>query len=108
VLAAGWTNGGGPTPAVPAAQITKIDFARNDGLMVFGAFGNPGTCLYADAIWIRKDHPNFKMIHTTLLAAQLSGKRIYTYIFTCESVLWYSTTLTFNLLSVDGSIALVD
>jgi hypothetical protein len=96
-----------------SALITKIELIRGDGMVLFGAFGNPSSfnaaCTSGDLIFVKKDHPDFKMIHTMATAAQLSGKRVYAYTHVCDYLTWYTgTTATYPRLTVDGVIAVLD
>lgn len=87
------------TSAVP----TGIDIDRSGGIMVYGEFGNAGSCTTSNQIYIQSTHPQYNQIYSTVLAAMLSGKKISAYIHTCTSVGWYGTeATTFDTLTPNG------
>ena len=95
-FAAGWTSS-----AVP----TRVDIERGNGLMVYGAFGNPGNCTTTNKFYVLKSHPQYQQIHATVLAAFMAGKKVDVYIHTCQPVPWYSVpSTTYN--TMDGLSAL--
>lgn len=91
------------TPSV----IFRINIVRNDGFMIDGAFGNPGRCTNGDQLFVRVDHPQYRLIYDTVLAAYLNGKQVFAYVLNCQDVAWYALPgSTFNVLDATGSVGL--
>lgn len=85
----------------------SINLVRNEGFMIHGAFGNPAGCTNSDLIFVRADHPNYRLIFDLVMAAKREGQRLLVYITTCQSVPWYASPgSTFNVLEPSGSIGL--
>jgi len=80
------------------AKPTSINLTGASGFRVLGNFGNPFPCGQSNAIFVNSDHPQYREIYSTVLAAQLSQKEIRFYISSCEVVSWLSssTISTFN------------
>ena len=98
--AGGWTNWAKPI---------QIDLERGHGMMVYGAFGNPGQCTTTDRIYIQSSHPDYDRLYSMILAAYMSGKRIAAYSHTCDSVGWYSVdTTTYNYITPSGVVNIKD
>ncbi len=94
--AAGWTQF-----AVP----TQVDIERGNGVMVYGSFGNPGTCSVADQVYVQSTHPQYQEVYAAILAAFSSGKQLQFYIHSCESVIWYSAATTkYNTMEPGGAL----
>lgn len=94
--AGGWSN-----EAVP----TRVDIERDSGFMIYGAFGNGGSCVVPDQIYVQRAHPQYKEIYATVLAAFMSGKKVQAYIHECKSVGWYAVPeTTFNNLTPSGAL----
>jgi hypothetical protein len=92
--AGGWTNWGTPS------QIDVIVLKSGDGnalsvtkgIMVYGGFGNPGGCTMGDRFYIPESHEMFAQIYAAVLAANISGKKIRSYVSSCVSNPWYSAS----------------
>ena len=84
------------TSAVP----TGIDIDRTGGFMLYGDFGNAGSCTTSNSIYVQSSHPQYNQIYSTALAAFMAGKKVYAYIQSCTSVGWYAgSSTTFNTLT---------
>lgn len=96
VIAGDWTS-----YAVP----TKIDIERGNGFMFYGEYGNPEECTTENRIYVEIDHPQYKEIYSTVLAAFISGKAVRAYIHECGTVGWYAASpTTFNILTPGGAL----
>ena len=95
-------SGGRTSWAVPA----KIDTTGiHNGIMIWGAFGNPANCTQANSVWVKGEHIQYDKIYSTVLAALMAGKQIMGYIHSCESVGWYSgSAITYNVLGPAGDL----
>jgi len=99
-LAGAWS-----TPAVP----TRIDLERGNGFLIYGKFGNAGGCTIPDKIYVKINHPQYKELYATVLAAYMGGKRVQPYINDCITASWYvHPTTTFNTLTAIGSLNIMD
>ena len=97
--------GGWATSAVP----TRIDIERANGFMVYGAFDNAGGCTVSNKFYVKIDHPQYKEIYSTVLAAYMSGKKVQPYIHSCNPVTWYSVeSTTYNTLVSAGSLNIMN
>ena len=95
-VAGGWSN---------MATPTRVDIERGNGFMVYGRFGNAGTCTITDRFYVQKSHPQYKEIYSTVLAAFMSGKKVQAYIHSCNPVGWYSVaSTTYNTLGPSGAL----
>ena len=93
------------TPAVP----TRIDVERGNGFMIYGQFGNAGNCSIANKVYVKIDHPQYKELYSTVLAAYMAGKRVQPYINSCITASWYvAPSTTFNTLTSGGSLNIMD
>jgi hypothetical protein len=83
IYAAGWTNWAAPT---------RIDLvaASPAGIMIFGAFGNPGPCSNADQFFLPATHPDYTRIYAAVVAALATGQQIRGYISACQDQGWYA------------------
>ena len=85
--------GGNTAWAVP----TRVDVVPGQGLMAYGAFGNPAGCTVSDMFWVPVSNPAYTQIYAALLTAIASGKEVSIYTSACTSVLWYAVeSTTFN------------
>lgn len=99
-FAAGWTN---------MATPTRIDVERGNGFMVYGSFGNAGTCTVVDRFYVQISHPQYKEIYSAVLAAFTAGKKVQAYIDGCNPVTWYSAaSTTFNTLGPSSVLNLAN
>jgi hypothetical protein len=100
-VSAGWTQWAIPTQ-VDVIVMGGYDGGPNNvmkGIMIYGAFGNPGLCSIADRIYISERHPMFSQIYAAVLAANISGKKIRGYVSSCTPNPWYATSdTTFGLV----------
>lgn len=97
--------GGYSSKATP----TGIEIDRDNGIMVFGAFGNPAGCTQSDRFYVAKAHPQYDKVYAMLLAAYAAKKKIGFYGHDCIPVLWYSNnSVTYNQLISGGSISISD
>jgi len=88
---------------------TKVDVVRSEGFMVVGEFGNPGGCTFANQMFIKSDHPQYKQIYATALAAYLTKSKLSAYVHGCEAVPWYSVASnTFNIVHSYSSLTISD
>ncbi|MCU8089766.1 hypothetical protein [Shewanella sp. SM21] len=88
---------------------TRIDIDRGNGLMVFGAFGNPGGCTVGDRIYININHPQYQQIYAAILAAFASGKKIQAYSHECKPASWYSVeAVTYNHVEPYSAVNLMN
>jgi len=77
--------------------------------LIYGQFGNAGQCSIADKVYVRINHPQYKELYSTVLAAYMAGKRIQPYINDCITVGWYvRPNTTFNTLTSSGSLNIMD
>lgn len=75
------------------------------GIMVYGAFGNPGGCTTTDRFFVATNTGQYKEILATLMAAYATGKEVATYVDTCASVTWYAVpSTTFGYMTTGGVI----
>jgi hypothetical protein len=94
--AGGWSN---------AAVPQRVDIERGNGLMIYGSFGNSGSCVVSDAIYVKIDHPQYKQIYSAVMAALAGKLRIQAYVATCESVSWYSLpSVTYNIADLSSAV----
>ena len=95
--------GGWSQIAVP----TRVDMVGSLGFMVYGDFGNGGECTITDRFYVTSNHPEYKELYSTVLAAYMGGKKIQVYIHECNSVTWYAVaTTTFNTLTSSGVLTI--
>ena len=94
--AGGWSNWATPT---------QIDLERGNGILVYGAFGNPADCMVENQIYISSAHSDYEKIFGLLLTAQAAQKEVRFYAHKCERVGWYSATAdAFNMVTPDGAV----
>lgn len=82
-LAAGaWTS---------AAVPDKVEIVREDGFVIFGAFGNPGAtpCDVADALWVSINHTQYEALLSTALAALAGGLKLRAFPHNCTVYGWH-------------------
>lgn len=85
---AGWS-----TSAVP----TSIDVVRGEGFMIYGQFGNGGSCTFSDQVFIQANAPDYKALLATAMLAYSMGRQIMVYTDACVARAWYApSTSTFN------------
>ena len=83
---------------------TRIDVTYA-GVMVYGAFGNPGGCAVADRFFMPINTGQYKEIYATLMMAYASGKQVSAYVNACDSIGWYAApSVTFNYMNNAGII----
>ncbi len=91
------------------ATPTAIEIDRDNGIMVFGEFGNPAGCTHSNRFYVAKTHPQYDKVYAMLLAAYAAKKKIGFYGHDCIPVLWYTNnSVTYNQLLGGGSIAISD
>ena len=92
-----------------AATPTRIDIVRGGGLMLYGAFGNPSSCIIGDKLYVKAEHPQYDKIYAMVLMAYASGKKVFGYSHSCEPVSWYSTAEnTFNIVQPYAAFNITD
>lgn len=93
--AGGWTN-----YAVP----TKVEIVRNEGFMIFGEFGNPGStpCTSANGVWVARTHSEYTEILSSALAAVAGQLKLRIYAHNCATVSWHGTD--YNQLTSSGAM----
>ncbi|MBI3771667.1 MAG: hypothetical protein HY272_03090 [Gammaproteobacteria bacterium] len=64
--------------AVPSQIITT-----NDGMLIVGAFGNPGGCGSNYGVIVQNTASEYNFIKATVLAALMGGKQVQFYIYDC-------------------------
>ena len=88
---------------------TQIDVDRDSGVMIWGSFGNGGSCAISNQLYVKRDHPQYKEIYATALAAMLGKYRIRAYVHGCEPVLWYSAAEnTFNVVYSYATLSIAE
>lgn len=95
--------GGRTNAAVP----TAIDLvqASSAGFMVYGDFGNAGSCTVPNQVYVEINHPQYNQIYSTVLAALMAGKRVAFHAHACKPVLWYTTVdVTYNTVESSGAV----
>jgi hypothetical protein len=92
-----------------AAVPTRIDVVRSEGFMIDGAFSNPGACTFADRLFVKSDHPQYKQIYAAALAAFATKRKISAYVHGCETLGWYSGPQnTFNIVHSYSALSISD
>jgi hypothetical protein len=92
----GWTGW-----AVPV----RVDVVRNEGVMVYGSFGNPGGCTVADQFFVAIGHPQYNQIYATLMTALTAGRQVMAYVDSCSPETWYTvSSVTFNFVDVSSAL----
>ena len=96
VLTSGTVHAGGNTSwGIP----TEVDVVRNEGIMVYGAFGNPNGCTVADRFFVPIGHTQYNQIYALVTTAMVAGTKIMAYVDQCAPETWYSvTSTTYNYL----------
>jgi hypothetical protein len=98
-------SGGFTTAAIP----TKIDIIGSSGFVMFGAFSNPGGCSVANVLFVRSEHPQYRALYATALAAYTSKQKVSAYVHACEPIPWYSVpSVTYNTVTMNGTLAIGD
>ena len=94
--AGGWTNSAPPT---------NIQIVRDEGFLIHGSFGNPGTtaCGLPDLIWVSAAHPQYKELLSTSLTALAAALKVQAYVHSCVVVGWSSVS-TINSLEPSGAL----
>ncbi len=93
--------GGNTSWAVP----TQVDVVRNEGIMVYGTFGNPNGCTESDRFFVPMGHAQYNQIYALVTTAMITGTKIMAYVDQCAPETWYSvTTTTYNYLDPCCSI----
>lgn len=93
------------TAAVP----TRIDIERGNGFLIYGKFGNAGNCSIANKVYVKINHPQYKELYATVLAAYMAGKRVQPYVNGCITVSWYvHPSTTFNTLTSGGALNIMN
>ena len=76
------------------ATPTQIEVVRNQGFMVYGAFGNPGSCTVGDQFFVLFTNTQYNQMYATILAAFTTGTQISVYVPECDPNSWYSVPST--------------
>lgn len=90
----GWTQWAIPTQVDVVVTASYDGPNAMKGIMIYGAFGNPGICSMGNRIYISQSHPLFSQIYAAVLAANISGKKIRGYVSSCTPNPWYATSDT--------------
>jgi hypothetical protein len=86
---------------------TRVDVVRNEGVMVYGNFGNPNSCTVANQFFVALGHPQYNEIYAMLMLAFTTGKSVQAYADQCAPEMWYSVaSTTYNYLDPCCSINL--
>jgi hypothetical protein len=87
------------------AAPTQIDVVTNQGIMVYGAFGNPAGCTVSNQFFVYFSNTQYKEMYTQILAALTTGKQISVYVTECDPVSWYSAaSTTYGALTDNSAI----
>ncbi|EDP60241.1 hypothetical protein AND4_02493 [Vibrio sp. AND4] len=98
-------SGSFSSSAVP----TRIDIERGNGFMLYGSFGNPMNCTKGNQFFIKKTHPQYSEIYSTVLAAFTAKKKLVLYAHSCTPVGWYSRPeVTYNTVTPSGTVYILD
>jgi hypothetical protein len=76
------------------AMPTRLDVVRQDGIMVYGAFGNPAGCTVPNQFFLAYGTAQYSQIYATLLMAFSTGKQVQVYAGSCAPAPWYSVAST--------------
>jgi hypothetical protein len=96
--AGGWTN---------TAVVTRVDLVRNEGIMVWGSFGNPAGCSTGDAFFVGTNHVQYNQVYALIMLAFATGRPISAYAHECDPATWYSIpSVTYNNVTTSGAITL--
>ena len=91
------------------ATPTRIDVVTNQGIMVYGAFGNPDGCNYGDQFFVYFSNTQYKEMYAQILTAFSTGKQISVYVTECDPVSWYSGPVaTYGALTDSSAILMKD
>ncbi len=83
---------------------TEVDVTYA-GIMVYGAFGNPGGCTINDQFFVPVNTTQYKEILAMLMMAFATGKQVAIYVNSCETVGWYTIpSTTFGFMHSAGMI----
>ena len=86
----------------------RVDVVRNEGIMVYGSFGNANGCTVADQIFVPMGHAQYNEIYSLLLTAMASGMQVQAYSDQCAPQDWYAgPTVTYNTVDPCCSIYLM-
>src|SRR6185437_5924939 len=66
----------------------RVDVVRNEGIMVYGSFGNANGCTVADQIFVPMGHAQYNQIYSLLLTAMASGLQVQAYSDQCARQDW--------------------
>lgn len=69
---------------------TRVDVVRNEGVMVYGSFGNANGCTVADQFFIPVGHAQYNQIYALLMTALASGMAVQAYVDQCAAQDWYT------------------
>lgn len=69
---------------------TRVDIERGNGVMVYGNFGNKGSCTVSNRVYIPATHPEFDKVYALLLAGFTANKEVQLYVENCQPVGWYA------------------
>jgi hypothetical protein len=87
---------------------TKIDVI-GAGFMIYGDFGNPGTCTEEGRVFVKATNGNYSQIYAASLTALTSKYAVKLYIDGCEPNLWYAlSSVTFNTLTDGAAFVISD
>ncbi|MEO9601263.1 hypothetical protein [Parasphingorhabdus sp.] len=93
--AGGWTN-----DVIP----TKVEIVRNQGFLIFGAFGNLGStpCATGDPVWVANTHSEYTELLSSALTAVAGQLKLRIYAHNCATVSWHGTD--YNQLTSSGAM----
>ncbi|SIO20945.1 hypothetical protein SAMN02745824_3361 [Parasphingorhabdus marina DSM 22363] len=93
--AGGWTD-----EAVPA----RVEIVRDQGILIFGDFGNPGPnpCASGNAVWVPKSHSEYTEVLSSALAAVAGQLKLKFYVHYCATVGWHGSD--YNQYSAAGAM----
>jgi hypothetical protein len=93
--------GGSSAWAVP----TQLDVVRNEGILVYGAFGNPANCTVGDRFFIPINTVQYAQLHATILMAMAAGKEIAVHLESCGPLTWYTVpSVTYSYLTTSETL----
>lgn len=67
------------------AQPTEIEVVNN-GLLIYGSFGNVMSCGYPNAVFYPATHQNYNVVSAMAMTAIVSGKTMKFYVDQCVSL----------------------
>ena len=87
------------------ATPTEIDVVTNQGIMVYGAFGNPSSCTESNAFFVYFSNTQYSQMYAQILTAFTAGQKISVYVSECDVVSWYNASpVTYGALTNNSAV----